>query len=319
MFEKVNPAHPDKLADRIAGALVDLAYLKNAHPSFPVNPRDTLFPVAEDAARFLAQPTDSETENPRIAVEVLLGHGRCYVVAETSVGISYGDVYATVHRILGDRAKGFELQYTMHEQAAPLAKNQNGAIRCGDNGVFYGHPVTGEQRRLTDMAGKVYDIFGTDGKYLLGEDGLTVCQSEGKQISASDSKFTDMFEDVYDVKINPLGNWRGGYYVDSGATNRKLGSDMGLGAAGGGGLHGKDLSKPDVAVNVYAFILAQERGEPVKLSCSIGDEEIGGVPYEEIVNIARRYIASVGGFERFAEWGLIRPTVEASKSGEAEK
>ena len=26
MFEKVNPAHPDKVADRIAGALVDLAY-----------------------------------------------------------------------------------------------------------------------------------------------------------------------------------------------------------------------------------------------------------------------------------------------------
>jgi len=26
MFEKVNPSHPDKVADRIAGALVDLAY-----------------------------------------------------------------------------------------------------------------------------------------------------------------------------------------------------------------------------------------------------------------------------------------------------
>ena len=26
MTEKVNPAHPDKVADRIAGAIVDLAY-----------------------------------------------------------------------------------------------------------------------------------------------------------------------------------------------------------------------------------------------------------------------------------------------------
>ena len=26
MFEKVNPSHPDKIADRIAGALVDYAY-----------------------------------------------------------------------------------------------------------------------------------------------------------------------------------------------------------------------------------------------------------------------------------------------------
>ena len=28
MFEKVNPHHPDKIADRIAGAVVDLAYKK---------------------------------------------------------------------------------------------------------------------------------------------------------------------------------------------------------------------------------------------------------------------------------------------------
>lgn len=28
MIEKVNPSHPDKLADRIAGALVDRAYEK---------------------------------------------------------------------------------------------------------------------------------------------------------------------------------------------------------------------------------------------------------------------------------------------------
>ena len=26
MFEKVNPSHPDKIADRIAGAIIDLAY-----------------------------------------------------------------------------------------------------------------------------------------------------------------------------------------------------------------------------------------------------------------------------------------------------
>ena len=26
MFEKVNPGHPDKMADRLAGAVVDLVY-----------------------------------------------------------------------------------------------------------------------------------------------------------------------------------------------------------------------------------------------------------------------------------------------------
>lgn len=28
-------------------------------------------------------------------------------------------------------------------------------------------------------------------------------------------------------------------------------------------------------------------------------------PYSEIVEIAREYIKSVGGFEKFAEWGLF--------------
>ena len=36
MIEKVNPSHPDKLADRIAGALVDLAYKKNRNPKIAV-------------------------------------------------------------------------------------------------------------------------------------------------------------------------------------------------------------------------------------------------------------------------------------------
>ena len=29
MFEKVNPSHPDKVADRMAGAIVDLCYTKS--------------------------------------------------------------------------------------------------------------------------------------------------------------------------------------------------------------------------------------------------------------------------------------------------
>ena len=73
----------------------------------------------------------------------------------------------------------------------------------------------------------------------------------------------------------------------------------------GGGLHGKDLSKADVIVNIYAHLKAQVLGEPVELSCAIGDEYIDGKPYSEIVEIAREYIKSIGGFEKFAEWGLF--------------
>ena len=93
--------------------------------------------------------------------------------------------------------------------------------------------------------------------------------------------------------------------MDCGATNRKLGSDM-ADSVTGGGLHGKDLSKADVSVNIYAFLKAQETGHPVELSCAIGDDTVDGKPYEEIVEVARKYIQSIGGFERFAEWGLVR-------------
>lgn len=106
------------------------------------------------------------------------------------------------------------------------------------------------------------------------------------------------------AEINPLGDWTGGTDVDTGATNRKLGSDM-ADSVTGGGLHGKDLSKADVSVNIYAWLKAQETGKPVELCCAIGDDTVDGKPYAEIVEIARKYICSLGGFEMFAEWGLV--------------
>ena len=84
----------------------------------------------------------------------------------------------------------------------------------------------------------------------------------------------------------------------------KLGSDM-ADSVTGGGLHGKDLSKADVSVNIYAWLKAQITGETVEFSCAIGDDTIDGKPYAEIVQIARDYIDMVGGFEKFAEWGLV--------------
>ena len=125
---------------------------------------------------------------------------------------------------------------------------------------------------------------------------LIICQSNCK---------TEELKELYqDAIINPLGDWTGGTDVDTGATNRKLGSDM-ADCVTGGGLHGKDLSKADVSVNIYAFLKAQETNEVVKISCAIGDKEVDGRPYEEIVNIAKDYIESIGGFEKFAEWGLF--------------
>ena len=260
MYEKVNPAHPDKIADRIAGALVDLAY---------------------------AQEPD-----PRIAVEVLLGHHMCHIIVETSTHLSAETVESIAHRIAGNLA----LNYTEVAQDAHLSDNQRDGFRCGDNGIFKGMPVTEEQKKLSKIARDIFFVYSFDGKYVLDGDRLILCQSNAS---------SDALRELYpDAEINPLGDWTGGTDVDTGATNRKLGSDM-ADSVTGGGLHGKDLSKADVSVNIYAFLKAQEIGEPVMLCCAIGDDTVDGRPYEKIVEIARNYIRSVGGFEQFAEWGLV--------------
>ena len=261
MFEKVNPAHPDKVADRIAGAIVDLAYAKES--------------------------------NPRIAVEVLIGHGSCHIIAETSVHLTDEEVARIVERVSGGQIRS---DYVEVPQDAHLADNQVDGIHCGDNGIFKGVPVTDEQRRLSDTARSLYEVYGSDGKYILDGERLIICQSNAR---------SDEIRDSYPgAEVNPLGDWTGGTDVDSGATNRKLGSDM-ADSVTGGGLHGKDLSKADVSVNVYAWLKAQATGKPVELCCAIGDDMVDGRPYAEIVEICRNHIAGLGGFEKFAEWGLV--------------
>lgn len=102
MIEKVNPDHPDKVADRIAGALVDMAYAKQ--------------------------------DNPRIAVEVLLGHGECNIIAETSAKLSVRDVWNAVWRITGNDE--ITVRYREYQQDEHLAENQSDEFQCSVHGVF---------------------------------------------------------------------------------------------------------------------------------------------------------------------------------------
>lgn len=259
MIEKVNPKHPDKVADRIAGAIVDIAY--------------------------------RQTENPKIAVEVLIGHGICHIIAETDTMLPTDEIKRAVSRIAGN----MKLDFVQVEQDVHLAENQVGKVRCGDNGIFKGVPLTDEQKALSQIARNIYERYASDGKYILNGDTLVICQS-----NARNAELRQMYPTA---TINPLGEWSGGTDVDTGATNRKLGSDM-ADSVTGGGLHGKDLSKADVSVNIYAFLKAQETGKTVELCCAIGDNEIDGKSYSAIVDVARKYIQQHGGFEKFAEWGL---------------
>jgi len=319
MFEKVNPSHPDKVADRIAGAIVDLCYTKS--------------------------------RNPKVASEVLIGHGECNIQVETSEQISAEDIEAIVRRIAGE---GIETRALIVPQDIHLAANQQHGVKCGDNGIFRGVPPTYEQKVLTALAATMYENIPYDGKYIINrkfweEDpdyvsyGVTVCQSHATQqeicmlLSAFEKSQFDakgIFCPIDEYTINPLGEWTGGPDTDSGATNRKLGSDMGDGVTGGG-LHGKDLSKADVSVNIWCYLESIRTGHEVTASCSIGDETVkvwssessaeshssnaesrqssptgNGIPYKDIVEQARLYIHTLGGFEKFAEWGLVRPLAQ---------
>lgn len=296
MFEKVSKAHPDKIADRIAGAVVDLCYTKS--------------------------------KNPKVACEVLIGHGECNIQVETSEQISAEDIESIVRRIAGE---GIETRALIVPQDIHLAANQRKGVKCGDNGIFKGVPPTHEQQLLTDIAASIYEQHPYDGKYmiaqykdLIGMYKLTVCQSHASMheiLSTLDCFDYDHYfskgnpSELYEYIINPLGPWTGGPNTDSGATNRKLGSDMGDGVTGGG-INGKDLSKADVSVNVVCFLKAVQSGQVVTAMCSIGDENVtfkyadGNTetePFADVVEKARRYIMTdCGGFEKFSMWGLLR-------------
>lgn len=281
MIEKVNPSHPDKIADRITGALVDLAYTKN--------------------------------ERPKIAVEVLIGHGTCHIIAETSEHFADDEVRNIVWRITASPL--MKIDYKEVPQDAHLAANQEKEARCGDNGIFKGVPLNDEEKELSNCIRRMYAFYPTDGKFIYDKASGTfiACQSN----AASDEIHHFISDDPIDcgtIIVNPLGEWTGGPDVDTGATNRKLGSDMGR-AVTGGGLHGKDLSKADVAVNIVCHILAQRNDAEITALCAIGDDMVEfrcassddslGLPYADVLFMAEDFIHKLGGFEKLAEWGLF--------------
>jgi S-adenosylmethionine synthetase len=306
MFEKTSCFHPDKVADRIAGALVDHCY-------------------THAAGGWLKS-------NPRVAVETLIGHTEGLVIIETSEPLRVQDVSDTVRCISGIR----HCTVRIVPQDPHLARNQEGSPRVGDNGICRGMPVTPEQRELTALIRSLDENFHSDAKAVLTPDRLIVCQSNASR--------GDVFQCIQEfvrhngygktiiggmtpaqITINPLGPWTGGLDADSGATNRKLGSDMGD-AVTGAGLTGKDLSKADVSCQIVAHMLAQQYHTEVRAAYAIGDEQvtyhIGGhgehfpdtlpdapdltLPFADIIERARLFVfTQFGSFEKFAEYGLI--------------
>lgn len=377
-FEKVNPSHPDKLADRLGGYCVDLAY--------------------------------KISDNPMIAGECLLGHETATILIETDLPIFvdgnndinitslYGfeerfflakkwikryckdkertadklvkaleetsNFYKEIDKInellwevLDENKELFDEKTTAYhcwfilsiflwinenlpsvedialkivKQDSTLNKNARDG-RVGDNGIFKGVPTSDTERTLTNIMYDFYKTFNSDGKGLIVKENYLIKPYE-EEVEINQSMTQGREEELEKIKeevnslinrrltVNPLGNWTGGLNVDSGATNRKLGSDMGR-AVTGGGLHFKDLSKADVSVNIVCYLLAQEIKKVVTTTTIIGQHYVvfhinngdgtfgeKTLEFSDVKEKAREYIKKIGGFEKLAEWGLIRPS-----------
>lgn len=100
-------------------------------------------------------------------MEVLIGHGVCHIIAESSVHIPLDEVDAIVKRIGGN----LHLDYVEVPQDGRLANNQAEGIRCGDNGIFKGMPVTEEQKILCEIAKVCITLIPRMGSTLLTKQG----------------------------------------------------------------------------------------------------------------------------------------------------
>jgi len=281
--EAVSPAHPDKIADRIAGALVDYCY-----------------------------KTETNTNGVRCAFEVLIGHGKAFIIGETNINVPYWTVCEIVQGIDPDSD---EVRYIEVKQDRHLAKAQEGGVKCGDNGIFYGD-VSGSAHSIAkSLCQGLYELWPYDGKLVLDFDKKQATVNWSNVTTEEIIRIVKEHLPQYNIRANTVGDWTGGTRVDTGLTGRKLACDFyGVGAPlGGGNMHGKDLSKADVTLNICSHLAALDAGKPVQAVCSIGDDFVeyiidgepqGQIPYQDAVDRAWEYIQERGGFEKFAEWGF---------------
>ena len=68
------------------------------------------------------------------------------------------------------------------------------------------------------------------------------------------------------------------------------------------------MSKADVSISIYLALKSKELNKPLETRVAIGDEKVlidnELIEYETITNYVKEYISKLGGFEKFAEWGI---------------
>lgn len=265
MLEKVNPAHVDKIADRIAGAMTDLVY--------------------------------SIQDNPNVSINVNINNGKFTIISESSYRFLAAEVFDIIEKITG--RNDIQLELTCYPPNQFDIINQGGTKKCGNTGVYTAKPVSPEQEKLRDVVETFYNHYKTPGEYLASKNRVIVLQSLGDY----ETIYNSLKPEYHNIVVNPAcDNWASTVMLDSGRSNNRSYSDL---ATISKGIHGKDLGKADITLQIYAWLKAQETKKPQEIFCAIGDEIVDGKFYYEIVEQVREYIDNMGGFEKLAEWGLF--------------
>jgi S-adenosylmethionine synthetase len=305
--ESVSEGHPDKVADQISDAVVDLF-------------------IGRDPEARVACETMVTTNRIVLAGEVRCREDRAPTQAEIETAAR-----ETIKRI-GYEQHGFHWQYAdfachLHGQSAHIAmgvdESGNKDEGAGDQGIMFGFacdetpdlmPATLHyahrvlEKLAADRHGKVVDFLEPDAKSqvtLAYENGkpvravkLVVSTQHSKELSsdAGQAKLRDYVKGVFaevlpqgwmpgddDIFVNPTGLFEiGGPDGDAGLTGRKIIVDTYGGAAphGGGAFSGKDPTKVDrsaayacryLAKNVVASGLARKC--TIQISYAIGVAE----------------------------------------------
>jgi S-adenosylmethionine synthetase len=243
--EYVSPKHPDKMCDRISDAILDT---------------------------FITQDPTS-----RVAVEVLGGHGKVFIVGEVT---SNGSITQSEYEAIVTGVTGYDtydvIVHIVHQSPEIAAGVDTGG--AGDQGIVIGYAcnhneemVPQEYYLAKSLCTYLYEKYPVDGKtqvtindkheithVVASFQGTTVNQlTNDVQLWLQNTKHRD----TTTLLINPAGPWNiGGFEADTGLTGRKIVVDQ-YGprvSVGGGAFSGKDWTKVDRSGAKYAQHIAQE-------------------------------------------------------------
>lgn len=271
--EAVSPGHPDKVADQISDAILDL---------------------------YLKQDPDA-----RVACETLVTENRIIVAGEiTSVALITAKdrekAAREVVQILGYDNFGFdsktvEYQDYIHEQSPDIHQCVIKDIVAGDQGIMFGYSTNESPDGLplqlsiartiiNTLYARKYKIFGPDAKCLVtlaehenikpsvvnilvsvqhiesatNQEIRQAVQETVESVLKSYELYLSDFQS-YTLNVNPSGRFvKGGPAADTGLTGRKIIVDTygGVCPHGGGAFSGKDPSKVDRSAAYFARYVA---------------------------------------------------------------